>query len=335
MTAAAPRDRRGRRLDVALRPEQRGARLDQALAAALPDLSRAALQRLMRQGGVLVNGAPGRASYRVRGSEQVRIDLPVPVPSTLQPEAIPLDVLHEDGAIIVLNKPAGMTVHPGAGAHAGTLVHALLHHCKDLSGVGGVERPGIVHRLDRDTTGVILVAKNDAAHRSLAAQFKARSVAKEYEAVVWGAPRAARGIVEGAIGRHPTARVRMTIRPDGRAARSGWQVLEPLGPLTLLQLRPETGRTHQLRVHLSSIGHPIVGDRLYGGRRSASGLPPAVRELLAFYRGLALHARSLAFDHPQTGERMRITAPLPTELADLIAGLRPPRPATARKGDRR
>ncbi len=333
MSGAAPRDRRGGRLDIELQPDQRGARLDQALAAVLPDQSRAALQRLMRQGHVRVDGAPGRASYRVRGAEQVQIDLPAPAPSSLQPEAIPLDVLYEDAAIIVINKPAGMTVHPGAGAHTGTLVHALLHHCTDLSGVGGVERPGIVHRLDRDTTGVILVAKNDAAHRSLAAQFKARSVAKEYEAVVWGVPRASRGIVEGAIGRHATVRVRMSIRPDGRPARSGWQVLEPLGALTLLRLHPETGRTHQLRVHLASIGHPIVGDRLYGGSRSGSGAPPGAREAIATYRGLALHARSLAFDHPQTGERMRITAPQPPDLVALIAGLRRPGLAKARKGE--
>ena len=317
MAAERPADR----LEIDLPADRRGERLDQALAAFLPGYSRAALQRLLRRGLVRLAGEKARSSYRVRGGERVQIDLPEPEASTLLAEPLPLEVLHEDADLIVINKRPGMAVHPGAGVRRGTLVNALLHHCRDLSGVGGVERPGIVHRLDRDTSGVIVVAKHDAAHRSLAAQFKARTVRKSYEALVWGRPRTAAGLIDAPIGRHPTARVRMAVRPQGRAARTAWRVAEPLGPLTLLDLRPETGRTHQIRVHLASIGHPIVGDPLYGGR-SMRGAPPPVRALLESYQGLALHARELAFDHPRDGRRVVLQAARPADLEALLAALR-------------
>jgi 23S rRNA pseudouridine1911/1915/1917 synthase len=313
----------GRRVVIGLPRERRGERLDRALAALLPDQSRAAVRRLLDAGRVVLGTGPARPAYRVRGGERIVVDLPGPEPSPLRPEPLPLRILHEDGDLVVIDKPAGMAVHPGAGARGGTLVNALLHHCRDLSGVGGVERPGIVHRLDRDTTGVLVVAKNDAAHRDLALQFKSRRVRKVYEALVWGRPRSAEGLIDRPIGRHPAARVRMTVRPDGREARTRYRIAALLGPVTLLELRPETGRTHQLRVHLCALGHPIVGDRTYGGaRRAVEVREPRAREALREFRGLALHARSLGFAHPRTGEWRLFEAPRPPGLAALIEALR-------------
>jgi 23S rRNA pseudouridine1911/1915/1917 synthase len=208
------------------------------------------------------------------------------------------------------------------------LVNALLHHCRDLSGIGGVERPGIVHRLDRETSGALVVAKNDRTHRDLAAQFKARLVRKTYRALVWGRPHTARGVVDAPIGRHPTARVRMAIRPDGRAARTAWGVVESLGPVTLLEAHPETGRTHQIRVHLASLGLPIVGDRLYAGRRSPECGEGEAGTALAAYHGLALHALRLEFRHPRTARSLSLDAPLPEDLQRLLEILR----STARSG---
>ena len=311
----------GPRVVIDLPPERRGERLDRALAALLPGLSRAAVQRLFGAGRIAVGEAPGRPAYRVRGGERVVVDLPVAEPSGLVPEALPVSILFEDGDLVVVDKPAGMTVHPGAGARAGTLVHALLYHCRDLSGVGGVERPGIVHRLDRDTTGVLVVAKNDAAHRALAAQFKARRVRKVYDALVWGRPGPA-GTIDLPIGRHPTARVRMAVRPGGRPARTAYRVSASYGPVSLLELHPETGRTHQIRVHLSALGHPIVGDRTYGGAERADRVTDrAVRDVLRAFRGLALHARVLEFSHPVTGERRTFEAPRPAGLQSLLEAL--------------
>jgi len=312
-----------RRVDLTLPETARGRRLDQALTDLLPDHSRATLQRLIRQGHVLVDGRAARAAARVRGGERIEVAPPAPEPSGLAPEAMALEVLLEDADLIVINKPPGLTVHPGAGVRHGTLVNALLHHCRDLSGIGGVERPGIVHRLDRDTSGVLVAAKNDAAHRALSAQFKGRRVRKTYEALVWGIPRDASGTIVGAIGRHPTARTRMAVRPDGREARTSWKVLERLGPVALVELHPETGRTHQIRVHLASIGHPIVGDSQYGGRRPPPGkADDPARAALAAYHGMALHARRLEFTHPANGAMIRLGASRPAPLEALIQGLR-------------
>ncbi len=223
---------------------------------------------------------------------------------------------------MVLDKPPGVVVHPGAGARAGTLVNFLLHHCRGLSVIGGTERPGIVHRLDRDTSGVLVVAKNDAAHRSLAAQFKARTVRKLYEALVWGRPRRAEGVIDAPIGRHPTARIKMAVRRGGRPARSRYRLVAALGVASLVEVRPETGRTHQIRVHLGSIGHPVVGDRIYGGARAGSVRDPGSREALLAYSGLALHARRLGFNHPRTGAWVEFEAPRPAELQRVIESLR-------------
>ena len=311
-----------RRISLILMAGQRGARLDRALSAILPGWSRSALQRLLREGRVRLPQGAVRASYRVRGGEQVEIDLPDPQPSTLEPEARPLAILHEDEDLIVLDKPAGMTVHPGAGARRGTLVNALLHHCRGLSLIGGRERPGIVHRLDRETSGVMVVAKNDAAHRSLAEQFKTRTVRKVYDALVWGRPKATEGVIDAPIGRHPTARVKMAIRPQGRPARSRYRVVASFGPVSLLELLPETGRTHQLRVHMSSIGHPVVGDRLYGGKSAPVVRDPNLREAIEAIHRLALHARSLGFRHPRTGDPCEFTAPRPAAFEEPLLILR-------------
>ncbi|HEU4401835.1 MAG TPA: RluA family pseudouridine synthase, partial [Candidatus Polarisedimenticolia bacterium] len=286
--------RAGRRIVLNLPEARRGERLDQALAGLLPDQSRAALQRLMHEGRVSLQEGPARPSYRVRGGERIVLEIPPPAPARPVPEFLPLDILHEDADLVVLNKPAGLTVHPGAGSRGGTLVNALLHHCRDLSGIGGAERPGIVHRLDRDTTGVLVIAKNDMTHRSLAGQFKERTVKKVYEALVWGRPRNREGTIDAPIARHPTARLKMAIRSGGRESRTRYRLLESLGAVSLVELCPETGRTHQLRVHLKSIGHPIVGDRHYGGLRAGAVRVPSVRWEIEVYKGLALHARSLA-----------------------------------------
>jgi len=276
----------------------------------------------MRSGRVTIEGRPARPSYTVRGGERIQIDLPSPSPSSIEPEPLPIAILYEDADLLVIDKAAGMSVHPGAGRRGGTLVNALLHHCTDLSGIGGIERPGIVHRLDKDTSGVLVVAKNDVAHRALAGQFKARTVEKTYEALVWGRPRRPSGVVEGPIGRHPSARVRMAVRPDGRAARTFYRVDASYGPISLLEVHPETGRTHQIRVHLSFIGHPVVGDRLYGGRRTPSGADHRLAPAVEAYGGLALHARRLAFTHPRSGERREFEAPRPEEMRCLLDRLK-------------
>jgi 23S rRNA pseudouridine1911/1915/1917 synthase len=290
---------------------QRAARLDRWLADQWPQHSRARWQKALAAGLVRVNGAVARAADPVAAGDVVNA-LPPPAaepPAHAAPEDIPLEILYEDDDLLCLNKPPGLVVHPAAGHWQGTLVNAVLHHCADVSDGGHPLRPGIVHRLDKDTSGCILVAKNDAAHAALARQFAERTAQKTYLAVVRGRPRATSGVVTGAIARHPVHRQRMAIsrRPGARAAETTWKVLVSEGNLSLVECRPKTGRTHQIRVHLKHLGHPIAGDRVYGG---GADFP---RQLL--------HAWKIAVDHPKTGERLEFTAPLPADF--------PLRPAAA------
>jgi 23S rRNA pseudouridine1911/1915/1917 synthase len=302
---------------------QAGERLDRWLARRLPALSRARLQALIAAGAVLLDGRVARPSARVKAGEVVSVTVPAPDAAVPQPEDIPLAVVYEDPHLVVVDKPAGLVVHPGAGTAAGTLVNALLHRVKDLSGVGGVLRPGIVHRLDRGTSGLIVVAKDDATHQDLARQFASRSVEKEYLAVVLGRPRRATGTIEAAIGRDPVHRKRMSVRaPRGRAARTTYTVAELLDGSALLQVRIHTGRTHQIRVHLASIGHPVAGDAVYGGRRLPGNASTRLREVLAALDRPALHAARLAFRHPITGERVSFESPMPDDLSTALDRLR-------------
>lgn len=318
MMAAPPTSAPPRRIELLIPEEARGRRLDRVLADLLPDQSRASLQRLVSDGRILIGGHPVRAARRLHGGEEVVVDLPEPAPAVLEADDRPLRILHEDDDLIVLNKPAGLVVHPGAGVRSGTLANALLHHFRGLSSIGGVERPGIVHRLDRETSGVIVVAKNDVAHRALSAQFKDRTMKKTYEALVWGRPRREEDSIDEPIGRHPTVRVRMAIRPSGRPSRSDYRVVAGFGSVSLVELRPRTGRTHQLRVHMSHLGHPIVGDRLYGGEKQRSVRRAAERDALSAFGGLALHARRLGLVHPRTSIDMEFEAPRPEPLEHLI-----------------
>jgi 23S rRNA pseudouridine1911/1915/1917 synthase len=306
--------------------EEAGARLDRWLAEHLPALSRARLQKLIEGGEVRVDGRAARASARVKAGQSVEVTIPPPERARPQPEDIPLRVVHEDRHLIVIDKPAGLVVHPGAGTSAGTLVNALLHRVKDLSGVGGVLRPGIVHRLDRGTSGLLVVAKDDPTHQELARQFASRTVEKEYLAVVLGRPRRAEGSIEAPIGRDPVHRQRMSVRaPRGRAARTTYTVMEPLAGSALLRVRIHTGRTHQIRVHLASIGHPVAGDAVYGGRRLPASAPARLREALAALARPALHAARLTLTHPVTGARVRFESPLPEDLRRLLERIREPR----------
>ncbi len=311
--------------DLTLRvdPEASGGRLDSWLARRLPELSRSRLQSLIEAGHVLLDGRPCRASARLRSGQAVAVYVPPPERARPEPEDIPLAIVFEDSHLLVVNKPAGLVVHPGAGAPGGTLVNALLRHVPDLSGVGGVRRPGIVHRLDRGTSGLLVVAKDDETHRALARQFAGREVEKEYLALVLGVPAASGGTVAAPIGRDPVHRRKMSVRaPRGREARSDYRLLEAFDGASLLRVRIHTGRTHQIRVHLASIGHPVAGDTTYGGTRTPSSRRAAARDALRGLTRPALHAARLAFVHPATGERLAFEAPLPADIQHVLASLR-------------
>jgi 23S rRNA pseudouridine1911/1915/1917 synthase len=300
-----------------------GQRLDAWIAIRLPELSRSRVQSLIEDQRVLVDGKPARASARTRAGQTITVEVPAPAPAEPQPEDIPLRIVYEDTRLLVIDKPAGLSVHPGAGRPSGTLVNALLHHVKDLSGVGGVLRPGIVHRLDRGTSGLLVVAKDDASHRALAHQFATRTVEKEYLAIVHGMPSRAEGTITAPIGRDPVHRKKMSVRAArGRTAKSVYTVVESLDGAALVRVRIHSGRTHQIRVHMASIGHPIAGDALYGGTRAPSAKRPRARDALAQLARPALHAARLAFRHPETEERMELKSPLPADLEAVLAALR-------------
>lgn len=293
--------------------EDAGARLDSFLAAALPELTRSAAARLIASGQVLVNGSPAAKSCRLAGGEAVAVTLPDPEPIEAVPQDIPLDVVYEDADVIVVNKPAGLVVHPAPGHPDGTLVNALLYRCGDsLSGVGGALRPGIVHRIDRDTSGLIVAAKNDAAHQALSAQLQDHTLARTYEAIVVGNLREDRGVVDAPVGRRPTDRKKMAVTDrGGKRAVTHWEVLERFPGYTYVRCRLETGRTHQIRVHMAYIGHPIYGDTVYGAKKPVLGLT-----------GQCLHAVGLRFVHPRSGEVIELSCPLSGEFQALLEKLR-------------
>jgi 23S rRNA pseudouridine1911/1915/1917 synthase len=295
-------------------PEDAGKRLDRMLHERLPQYSRARIQDWIGAGRVLVNGKAGRPSRAVRPGDAIDVEPADPRPLAAGPEDIPLSILYEDEDVVAIDKPAGMAVHAGAGLHSGTLVNALLHRFGALSSAGGALRPGIVHRLDRFTSGVLLVAKNDFAHQKLAAQFAGRQVEKVYLALVHGRVRDERGRIERPIARDPVRRIRMTARlAAGRPAWSEYRVLRRFERFTLLEVRIGTGRTHQIRVHLSSIGHPVAGDTLYGAPAKIEGRPPLGRYFL--------HAHRIRFRRPATGEEIAVVSPLPRELEEWMEGL--------------
>jgi 23S rRNA pseudouridine1911/1915/1917 synthase len=317
---------------VTVTDDSEGIRLDRFLASVLPEHSRSQIQRLIKEGLIQVAGRETKANQPVKPGQAISIEIPEPVDPAPQPEALPLPILYQDEDLIVVDKPAGMVVHPAAGHASGTLVNALLHHVDDLSGIGGEKRPGIVHRLDRGTSGLMVVAKHDTAHEELSRQFHDREVEKEYFALVWGEVQAGRRI-DAPIGRDPSNRKKMSARDPGRGVRTGEPArvrrsreavtriirAEKLRVLTLLQVAIHTGRTHQIRVHLSAIGHPIVGDPLYGGvHRRVPGDLRAVTHLERPF----LHAARLVFTHPRDGRRMEFTSELPDDLQRVLDELR-------------
>lgn len=306
--------------------EAAGQRLDAFLAAQLSDLSRSSLQRLIDEGQVLLDGNLVRPAVKLRGGEQIILQLLPPVPATPLAEEIPLTVLYEDHDLIVIDKPAGMTVHPGAGVDSGTLVNALLGHCNDLSGIGGEVRPGIVHRLDKGTSGVLVAAKNDIAHRGLAEQFARHSVKRLYWALIYGTPLQDTGKITGIIGRHPTDRVRLSGKArHGKEAVTNWRVLERLGAASLVQLRLETGRTHQIRVHLTEANMPLLGDPLYpDGGRFNNLKDTRLKGLISHLGRQALHARVLGFIHPVSGQYLEFSSEPPEDFNQILTYLRTP-----------
>jgi 23S rRNA pseudouridine1911/1915/1917 synthase len=309
------------RLEFSADADAAGDRLDRYLTAQIPDYSRSQIQRLIENGRVTHSRYKhAKPNSDVRAGDVIVVELPEPQPSAAQPEDLPLDILFDDTDVVVVNKPAGMVVHPAAGNPSGTLVNALLHHVKDLSGIGGEVRPGIVHRLDKGTSGVMVIAKNDDAHKELARQFHDREVEKEYVALAWGLVQQ-RKRINAAIGRDPKHRVKMSTRA-GRARSAVTRVTwsRDLKGVTLLRVAIATGRTHQIRVHLSAIGHPIVGDALYGGVHRR--VPHPLRAVTRLTRPF-LHAERLVFTHPRTRERLEFTAPLPEDLEAVVAELVP------------
>lgn len=294
-------------------PEDAGVRIDKYLAEQLPDITRSYLQKLLKDGSVQMNGKPVKASTKTAVGAVIALTIPEPEEPEILPENIPLDILYEDSDVILINKPKDMVVHPAAGHYTGTLVNALMYHCRgDLSGINGVLRPGIVHRIDKDTTGVLIVCKNDRAHNALAEQLKEHSITRKYRAIVCGNLKEDEGTVDAPLGRHPQDRKKMAIvRSGGKRAVTHYRVLERFGNDTYIECQLETGRTHQIRVHMASLGHPLLGDEIYGRAKSPFKL-----------EGQTLHAMVLGFIHPTTGEYMEFEAPLPEYFEKLLEKLR-------------
>lgn len=291
--------------------EDAGTRVDVFLADELDDLTRSHIQKLIGEGRLTVNGQPVKANYKVKAGDTLRLLVPPPIDLNVRPENIPLDIRYEDEDLVVVNKPRGMVVHPAAGNYSGTLVNALLYHCRNLSGINGVMRPGIVHRLDKDTSGLLVVAKNDKAHLSLANQIKNRTVNRRYIALVHGNITTERGTVDAPIGRHPVRRKEMAVIEGGRHAVTHFAVLERFAAYTLVEAKLETGRTHQIRVHMAYISHPVVGDPVYGPKSNPFGVD-----------GQLLHAKILGFTHPRTGQYLEFSADIPEIFIQVLTALR-------------
>lgn len=315
-------------MDIVVPTDVPEERVDLFLRSRCPDLSRSRIQTLIKAGDILVNGEVPRQSYLVQPRDEISIEIPAPELLAALPEDIPLAIVYEDADLLVVNKAAGMIVHPAPGVSGGTLVNALLHHCRDLSGINGVLRPGIVHRLDKETSGLLVVAKHDVAHRTLAQRLQAHEIERRYLALVWGVCREDDGRVEAAIDRNPKNRKKMAVLDDGRAAATNFSVVERNPFTSLLECRLETGRTHQIRVHMAHIGRPVFGDPIYGGREQTLGIRPEYRRqakwMLSRIKRQALHARQLSFEHPITGEAMNFTAEMPEDMQAVVAGARAP-----------
>jgi 23S rRNA pseudouridine1911/1915/1917 synthase len=302
---------------------QHGLRLDRALAELMPEHSRSALARLIEEGRVSLDGRKAeKSSMRVAAGQRVEIEIPPPAPSGIASQDLPLTILFEDDDLVIIDKPAGVVVHPAAGHSDRTLVNALLFHVRNLSGIGGEVRPGIVHRLDKDTSGVMVIAKNDAAHRKLAAEWGTDRVRKEYLAIVYGTPKQQRATIDAPIGRDPRNRKRMSVVKSGRSAVTEYAIEQPLRHASLLRLRLRSGRTHQIRVHLKHLGHPIIGDPLYSGPQWRGIPDKRIQKAIAAFPRQALHAARLTIPHPRTGETMTFESPLPEDMRELLAALR-------------
>ncbi len=301
-------------LEYTASPGDEGIRVDKVLSEAFTDLTRSFIQKLIREGRVTVKEQPVKANYKVKAGDELVLALPDPEPAQILPEDIPLDILYEDGQVLLVNKPKGMVVHPSYGHMTGTLVNAVMYHCGDsLSGINGVLRPGIVHRIDKDTTGVLVICKTDDAHQKLAEQLKVHSITRRYRAIVLGGFKEDEGTIEGPVGRHPVDRKKMAIdHKNGRPAVTHYHVLERFGQYTYVECTLETGRTHQIRVHMTSIGHPLLGDSVYGSGQSGRW----------HLEGQTLHAMVLGFIHPASGEYMEFTAPLPEYFEKILQDLR-------------
>lgn len=311
-------------LSFTVTESEAGHRLDTVIVARLPTISRSRASRLIHTGHITVNGFIKKPGYLTKPGDVVRSEIPSPEPIKCRPEAISLSILHEDRDVIVLNKAPGFVVHPGAGHNSGTLVNALLSYCPDLEGIGGSIRPGIVHRLDKDTSGTLVVTKNDMAHQSLSRQFKMREVRKLYLALVYGEVKLPAGVIDFPIGRHPTDRKKMSIRSHrSRPTETRWKVREAFSGVSLLEIDLRTGRTHQVRVHCAAIGHPVVGDATYGGKRKWKDLARGPKQdVLREIRRQMLHAWQLSFVHPRTGQSMNFESPLPKDMASVLDSMR-------------